>query len=676
MQSMADRPRATFSVRRMLGGVAVAAFLCAAVLLWGRLAYRRSRIDAILRDQVHGYNPGRGFLSEPTPLYVALKGSKPADYARLRADPEAVVRRLLLTIEAGGKPGGGPQDFRMAPGSAALILLREWLDEVDSVALALSARDRLLAHLLARAIPADTQMEALGLVAGLTQRLGLDDPGRRAAIRERVRTLVGREEERWMLHSWASLAGTIGGREELDLLLALARGPDDATFQAAADSGLRATRWPGVFPALGRLAAPPPPRRATFGLALRAWRTAAWALGTSTWEIDWLIWANDGPNPTNERDPWSAWQKKGTIWTGLVRKALPLATRARPDRLALGMPIMLANPRGRAFLLAYAEDPHNPPQLRRKSVHLLKRNLDGIRLLLDTCEDPARRATVGRFFGRDYTNLVGGMGWDMLDANYWPVDSHFKAADAADPSDPRPELRMLLESRLGGPTLNLAGYVADLNAESGSGYLVARGMPSSEAVALARVRAARSRRLLEALTPPPYPEDRVGWGARIQAVYGPIPWGTYLAALERHPDVPGPDSRGAHYSSDPDDLASLFPYQITLPPGTEGPLIGLARDHPESYDAEPLKALLIYGGRWQEAEGVFDLMETILRREPDRLSARDPDLLRALFCRFAVNFGWDVDAWRAWWRREGRGEAEAESATSPRPGAGSTGRRP
>ena len=273
---MDGRPGATFGVRRMLGIVAAVSLLCAMVLLWGRLAYHRLRIDWVLRDQVHGYYLGRGFLSEPTPWFDAMERSKPADYARLRADPEAVVRRFLRTAEAGEK--ADPSGNRMAPGPAALILLGEWLVEVDSVALARSARDRLLALLLAGAIPAESEDQAIGQVAALVRQLGPDQT-RRAAIRERARSLAGKEGAGWTPHLWASLAGAIGGREELDLLLELARGPDEATFDAAADSDLRATRWPGIFPRLGPLAAPPPPRRIAFGLALRAWRLAAWALG-------------------------------------------------------------------------------------------------------------------------------------------------------------------------------------------------------------------------------------------------------------------------------------------------------------------------------------------------------------------------------------------------------------
>ena len=339
------------------------------------------------------------------------------------------------------------------------------------------------------------------------------------------------------------------------------------------------------------------------------------------------------------------------------------------------MPIMLATARGRAFLLAYAEDSKNPPQLRRKAIHMLKRNIEGIRLLLDVCENPARRATVARFFGRDNTNLVSGGGWEMIDANYWPVDSHFKGANAADPSDPRPELRMLLAEHLEGPTLPLIRYVDDLEVGIQSQVLLRRGVPASEVDAVARARAARAYRMLEALVPPPHPETADGWAARLRTATGPTPWATYLGALGRYPDTPGPGGPG-RYAQHPDSLAFYLPFQITLPPGTEPALIALARDHPESYDAEPLKALLIYGGRWQEAEGVFDLMESILRRDPDRLSARDTDLLRALACRFAVNFGWDVDAWRAWWRREGRAEAESAAASRPATGPAATSPRP
>ena len=156
---MGGGPRMTFGVRKMLGIVASAALLCAVVFTWGRLVYHRSRIDGVLREQVRGYDAGRGFLSEPTPWFDALERSKPADYARLRADPEAVVRRLLRTAEAGGE--ADPSGNSLAPGPVALILLGEWLVEVDSVALARSARDRLLTLLLDGAIPTDSEDQAI-----------------------------------------------------------------------------------------------------------------------------------------------------------------------------------------------------------------------------------------------------------------------------------------------------------------------------------------------------------------------------------------------------------------------------------------------------------------------------------------------------------------------------------
>jgi hypothetical protein len=310
---------------------------------------------------------------------------------------------------------------------------------------------------------------------------------------------------------------------------------------------------------------------------------------------------------------------------------------------------------------------------------MLKRSAEGIRLLLDVCEDRARRATVARFFGRDNTTLVGGSGGDMLDPNYWPVDSHFKGANAADPADPRPELRMLLAYRTEGPALQLSDYVGDLDVAARSSVLIRTGVPVAEAEGVARAGAQRARELLRAFVPPPHPETRDAWAVRLKSVSGPTPWDAYLAALARHPNAPG-RRPGGGYTTHADLLAVFLNYQLTLPPGTEPFLLQLARDHPESYQAEPLKALLTKGGPPEAAERAFDLMESLLRRAPDRLSARDPELLRSLVRRFAVNYGWDVDAWRAWWHREGRAEAEAESAaTSPRPpqpAPGPGGRRP
>src|SRR5206468_7311713 len=136
-------------------------------------------------------------------------------------------------------------------------------------------------------------------------------------------------------------------------------------------------------------------------------------------------------------------------------------------------PAFTATRAGRDALLAYAADESHPPPERRKAIHRLKRDPAGVAFLLDACDDPARRPTVAEFFGRDHARLPG----DPPPYDARPTFPY--ARDAADPSDPRPELRRLLDDlgRMDDPWPRL---LRELDPESWRGEALAAGRPPEE----------------------------------------------------------------------------------------------------------------------------------------------------------------------------------------------------
>jgi hypothetical protein len=569
--------RGRFGVRAMLGIVAIAALGSAVLFVWGPLVYRRARIDAILRKQYDDFNPMRGFLSSVTPEYQRLRAMRPDEYALLRSQPRTVARRLLRSIEAGDS---SPTDRNKRRDDVAATLLDEWLIEVDSVAIAGEFRDRLFALTMEGKLGAGAEARSIMTVASLTSRLGLDDD-RRARVRAKVRELATRPGQPSMaLWGWAAFAESIGGREELDLFFELARSPDREIVGLFERIGLRATRWPGMLERARRLIADP-----------------------------------------------------GPIGREAVRAVDTIREVASPlDEWALGLPILVVREEGREFLLAYAEDDTHPIALRRKAIHILKRDAFGLALLIRACDDPKRRPAVAALFGNDTKNLVGSSGGDTLDLDNWPIQPY--ATNAADPADPRPELKRLLaeHDRECNPWRELiqdaepgqyaGGFVDDQPRE---------GDPGS--------RSMLAIRRLEALVPPPRPKTPAEWFAWFKAnPPPPIAWSTWFAALEK---VPDDRSRLDH------------PYGLLTVPADCIPILArMARSSPGAFHAGAAQLLLIKSERADEAPMLFDLIEARLKRDPDKLSARDPEIIRTLRRRFAVNFFWDADAWRAWWAGE------------------------
>lgn len=316
-------------------------------------------------------------------------------------------------------------------------------------------------------------------------------------------------------------------------------------------------------------------------------------------------------------------------WPGLVGPLSRLAERSDDPRGLFDCAAFAATRDGRAALFAYAADPAHPLPERRGAIHRLKRDPGGVAFLLDACDDPARCPTVVDLFGRDHARLPGDP------PPYVARPTLPYARDAADPSDPRPELRRLLVDlgRMDDPWPRL---LRALDRESWHDESLSAGLPEDVADRLALDRSAHARDLLMVADPG---FDR--WPTATSGPEGrggpPIAWKNWFAALERFPHA--------------DDRLDADFRMATLPPDCVDVLARLART-PSSPHREAALRLLV--AKTERVEEVAPLIESLAGRaglDPDRLSSRDTESLRALRRRFAVDFGWDLDAWRVWWGR-------------------------
>ncbi len=531
------RRRGRLGLRAMLGGVAVAAAIGAALLNWIPSAVRRWRVEALLGRQYQSLvDPG----AAPSQSFWRLEETRRGDLAALASSPREVARRLLRMVADPGDPGGGlPLEWRppaYLPGVWAAERLGEWVVAADDLELGREATAGLFDLAAGGTLLPEVETTALGvLLLELTPRLGLD-ADRRAEAMSRLRSLAeapGSTGGR--LGLWARVAAEAGGRDELLAILDLAPRNREVARAVATSSAFAECRWPGLI----------------------------------------------GP-------------------------VLQIAGRSGEPGRFLEFAAFTATRAGRDALLGYAADESHPRPERRKAIHRLKRDAAGVAFLLEACDDPARRPTVVAFFGRDHAGLPGDP------APYDPRPTLAYAREAADPSDPRPELRRLLGDlcTMDDPWPRLLG---DLEASSSGGT--------------------HAKDLLGAVAP------RADLSGDLEGAGPPIAWRDWFAALERFPDRR-------------DRLDADF-RPATVPPDCVAVLSRLSRS-PSSPHREAALRLLV--GRTERDEEVGPLIEALAERarlDPNRLSARDAESRRALRRRFAVDFAWDMPAWRAWWEGGG-----------------------
>jgi hypothetical protein len=308
-------------------------------------------------------------------------------------------------------------------------------------------------------------------------------------------------------------------------------------------------------------------------------------------------------------------------WPGLIGPLSRLAAKADDPRRLLDCAAFVATREGREGLLAYAAGESHPLPERRGAIHRLKRDPAGVAFLLAACDDSARRGTVARFFGRDHARLSGDP------PPYDPRPTQPYARDAADPSDPRPELRRLRDDlgRMDDPWPKL---LRDLDPESWRAEVLDAGLSWAEADRLALDRSAHVMNLLSRVAP-----------GRAWGVSGPpMMWKDWFAALESLPD--GNDRLGADFA-----LTSLPPDCIEV-------LAQIARTPASPHREAALRLLVSKTERTEEVGPLIKALSERAGRDPGRLSARGAESLRVLRRRFAVDFASDLPAWRAWWDRE------------------------
>ncbi len=315
-------------------------------------------------------------------------------------------------------------------------------------------------------------------------------------------------------------------------------------------------------------------------------------------------------------------------WPGLIGPVSRLAERSDEPRAFLDFAAFAATRAGRDALLSYASDGSHPLPERRKAIHRLKRDPAGVAFLLRACDEPARCPTVVEFFGRDHARLPG----DPPPYDARPTLPY--ARDAANPSDPRPELRRLLDD-LGRMEDSWPRLLRGLDRETWRRESLDAGMPPDVADRLARDRSGHILDLLVAADPS-LDRSRARAGvARDGVGPPPIAWRDWFSALERFPD-PG------------DRLDADF-HLATLPPDCVAVLSRIAGTSSSPHRDAALRLLVAKTERVEEVGPLIDAIAERAARDPGRLSARDADSLRVLRRRFALDFAWDTSAWRAWW---------------------------
>jgi hypothetical protein len=142
---------------------------------------------------------------------------------------------------------------------------------------------------------------------------------------------------------------------------------------------------------------------------------------------------------------------------------------------ALDYTILPCTTEGRQLLLEVVLTAGRDDEVRRKAMRLLKRDCNGVELLLRVCEDPLRRRVVGQFYGPDQHNLTVISDGLPAQLDGWSLSA--EVAEAKDPEDPRPELRELGNRRdvisfpwntlIGGISRSYWGYLGKRMLEQG-----------------------------------------------------------------------------------------------------------------------------------------------------------------------------------------------------------------
>jgi hypothetical protein len=306
---------------------------------------------------------------------------------------------------------------------------------------------------------------------------------------------------------------------------------------------------------------------------------------------------------------------------------------------ALDYTILPCTTAGRELLLEVVLTAGRDDEVRRKAMRLLKRDYNGLQLLLRVCEDPLRRRVVGQFYGPDRHNLTvisDGLP-AQLDGWYLPAE----VAEAKAPEDPRPELRELSDHRdvISYPWNMLIGGISPSYWGHLRKRMLEEGKPESEVARVVSEIVAGDLAITQQLAGRgdlSKPEEWERWLRETKP--DQITLGRWLDQMVAHPDL-------MRFK----DFARYIDAPRSVPPELVPKFARLARAAPAGSRWRLCQTLLLYADRAEEAPLLIDDIEQELREHPVRFADRNSWPITILAYRFGVNHFWDVAAWRRWW---------------------------
>lgn len=300
----------------------------------------------------------------------------------------------------------------------------------------------------------------------------------------------------------------------------------------------------------------------------------------------------------------------GTRWPGILpylKKWLEDPVIA--DGRVLGSSTLEFTTRGRRILLEYATDSSHPRKLRQRAIESLQTNLVGVGLLLDAAKDSETSRLLDEALGEDaivalqasqaslrqynadelWTELIEG-----LAATYWLPTS----SGTPDP----PEVKKLYEE-------------------------------------LSRENVKLSFRILERLTGKSDLQTQQEWRAwYLETNPGEVPQSQLVQLIIDHPEL----------LASPTMLRRISPIKIGgIPPDCMPLYKEMLRDGPPYSKYEASRVLLRLSDDLEAVPVVIELIDNSVHSDSASVHPGEISLLQG---RFAVNYYWDTDAWRKWWK--------------------------
>jgi hypothetical protein len=310
---------------------------------------------------------------------------------------------------------------------------------------------------------------------------------------------------------------------------------------------------------------------------------------------------------------------------------------------ALDYTILPCTVLGRRLLLDVVLTPGRDDEVRRKAMRLLKRNCNGVDLLLHACDDPDRRRILGKFFGPDRYSLTTISAGLPAQLDRWSLPATL--AEVKDPNDPRPELLKLraLPDYISFPWLTLLGGISPSYWGALRKRMFEAGKSQAEVEHIVREVVEGDLAIAQELAGRHdlrTPAEWERWYQGIKPGSILVTLGRWIEVMLAHPDLMKYKEFGGYIQATHSVAPELVPS-----------FAGLAHAAPAGTRWRLCVTLLLYSDRTEDAPLLIDDIEQELRDHPTRFGDRNTWPILILRYRFGVNYFWDVAAWRRWWAK-------------------------